>query len=308
MAARCYDPGVPAENVWAAVLALAGIGAGAGIALMPRSRFGRLALVMVMVVSWTGAAAIVLRDRIAVNPLLYAVGAVLALGMAAAVWLFLRLPDRRFYGNRQAQPETPPVELREPPERSAEEVLKYLPRAHKDLLYSILDRGSRQLPYSPELFVLSQRGLIDEVVRTYQDRGVFRVPEAVRDLVLAHRQEEKLQRTLEALGEAESRPEARDFLSLYTADEMPSSVPLLTYRAAETLGSSSLVTRGYDAEGLRFTYTLTEDARGALEGSLLGHPIKRTRVELAAGMIEGYDPDAPDYSGRALLRRPDEDD
>lgn len=295
-------------NEWATVLALAGSGIGAFIALIRGWRFSQPLLIAVVVLCWTSAAAIVLRDRIAMNPLLYAVGAVLALGMAAAVWIFLHLPDHRFHGNRQPQPETPPVELRKPPERSVEEVLRYLPRRLKRYLYSILDVGHRQLDYSQDLSVLWRYRLVEEVLKIDQGRGVFQVPESVRDPVTAHRQQELREGIRRELLDAEARPSTRDFLGLYTADEMPSSVPLLTYQAAEALGYSSLLTRGYDAEGQRFTYTLTEDARGALEGGLLGQPIKRTRVELAVGMIEGYDPAAPDYSGRGLPMRPDEDD
>jgi hypothetical protein len=237
--------------------------------------------------------------------------ALTSVGLAFLAWhwtILLRQPDWRFRGAANASVEPPSVQAPRQPERPIEEVLEYLPRGHKGYLYWILDGGRRELEYSQELSLLWRHGLVEQVLKVAPGRGVFRIPESVQDPVAAHRQQEIREGIRRELRDAEARPSTRDFLSLYTADEMPSSVPLSTYRAAETLRYSSLVTREYDAEGQRFTYTLTEDARGALEGGLFGRPIKRICVELAVAMIEGYDPAAPDYSGRGLPMRPDEDD
>lgn len=292
---------------WGVLLALAGIGAGAAVALIQRWRFWRPALLLIWIASWATAAAIPLKDQIAANRLLFATFAILSLGAGIVVWLCRRLPDRRFCGN--AHPVEPSSRERSSATgRAAEAVLEYLPSAHKDLLYSILDRGSRELPYSPELLVLSRLGLVEEVLCTYQDRGVFLVPEAAQDLVSAHRKEESRQAILQELRDAESRQAARNFLSLYSAEEIPSSFPHSVYQAAESLSWTRLVDREFDTDGQRFVYDLSDEAIEALAGSLRGKAVVRTRVVLATNAIEGYDPNAPDYSGRALPMRSDEDD
>lgn len=258
-ACGCYDPGVSA-NEWAAVLALAGIGAGAGIALMPRSRSGRLVLVVVMVVSWASAAVIVWRDRIAMNPLLYAVGgAVLAVGMAAAVWLFLRLPDRRLYGERQSKI---PLALERTPPITHEATIPRTPvgEIYRDILaYSDPERArtivaeaalERRKPNSPSSTGTSAAPhVVQSRIRAAPDQarqqlellgeGAFAALLEMADLRPPQEQEDGLRRFVEAAGalvdkieacKARSEMRQRDWQAIATlydrANKTLSGVPL----------------------------------------------------------------------------------
>jgi hypothetical protein len=207
------------------------------------------------------------------------------------------------FGRDPKRPESPVVR---PAEEYCHEdhweVLEDLPRGHRELLYSILDRGKRRLDYTAELAVLVQHGLAEQRIQVDRYSGVFRIPESLCDLVEAFREEENREKIRKALKQAEEDESFSLLLRLFTADKIPERVPQALFETAQQWRYGWLLQGDYDAERQQFVYSLTPELTAFLGGELWGDRLRREELVMKTADIEGYDPEAPvyDYSGRGM--------